>query len=74
MKIILEEKSCENCVHGVTIPPFPYECSLMIDGEWVHDGGYCPEELICKNWEVNPITGMADSSEMWLNARVIEVE
>lgn len=71
---ILEGKSCVNCVHGITIPPFPYECSFMIDGEWVHEGGYCPKEMICKNWEVNPITGMADSSDMWRRATVITVE
>lgn len=61
-------------MHGVTIPPFPYECSLMKDGFWVHENGYCPYELICKNWEIDSVTGMEDTSEMWRNAPVIEVD
>ena len=71
---VLKEKSCVNCEHGVTVPPFPYECPLMTDGKWVHENGYCPKELICENWKENSLTGMEDTSEMWRNAPIITVD
>ena len=43
---------------------FAHECSFIVDKKCCHESGYRPAELICRHWEISPITGMADTREM----------
>jgi protein-tyrosine phosphatase len=71
---VLKEKKCMNCDHGATYPGYRYECGLRIDGKYVHEDGYCPEELICEHWIIDDYDGMTDMSVSWGFAKTIEVD
>ncbi len=80
-KKILEEKKCWFCDYGICIPPFPFECSMMLPDKtgkkkWIHfhSGGRCPEEMTCEYFEINNANPGVDERDKWLDAIHIIVD
>ncbi len=65
------KKSCYNCTWGVIT--LIAECTCQVGDEYLHSGGFCPDELLCDRWEYSASSEEANSID-WSKAIGIDVD
>ena len=68
----MSKKDCSTC-EWATITIIA-ECDKKIDGEYVHFGGYCPDEFTCEYWEQADEFTIEMNSFDWSKAKNIRVD
>ena len=65
--------TCNTC--GYAVITLVAECSKRNrQGEYVHSGGFCPEEMTCPYWEQADEWTLAQNAIDWKGARIIMVD